>query len=67
MGIGAALVGECLRFARDAGYREMTLWTNDVLVEARRIYERAGFARAGSEPHRSVGHDHVGQTWTRAL
>jgi len=67
LGLGARLVGECIAFARRAGYGELRLWTNDVLVAARRIYERAGFTLVDSEPHRSFGHDLVSQTWTLVL
>ncbi|MQB01239.1 MAG: GNAT family N-acetyltransferase [Actinobacteria bacterium] len=63
MGIGARLVEECVRFARRAGYKQMMLWTNDVLVDARRIYERVGFRLVEEERHHSFGHDLVGQNW----
>jgi GNAT superfamily N-acetyltransferase len=66
-GIGARLVDECLAFARAAGYRRITLWTNDVLASARRIYQAAGFTLDAEEPHHSFGADLVGQTWSRPL
>ena len=67
LGVGGRLVDECLAFAKAAGYRRITLWTNDVLTAARRIYERAGFALVHREPHRSYGHDLTGETWERDL
>jgi DNA-binding MarR family transcriptional regulator/N-acetylglutamate synthase-like GNAT family acetyltransferase len=66
-GGGARLVDECLRFAKRSGYSRITLWTNDVLLAARRIYERAGFTCDRREPHHSFGHDLVGEYWSRAL
>ena len=67
LGIGARLVEECILFARHAGYERMTLWTNDILVSARRIYEAAGFRLAGEEHHHSFGKDLVGQNWSLDL
>jgi DNA-binding MarR family transcriptional regulator/GNAT superfamily N-acetyltransferase len=66
-GIGARLVAECVSFAKQAGYAELVLWTNDVLVAARRIYEKAGFKLVGASPHRSFGHDLVAQDWRLPL
>lgn len=63
LGIGTRLVDECLAFARGAGYRKIMLWTNDVLVSARRIYQAAGFHLVEEEAHHSFGHDLVGQNW----
>jgi GNAT superfamily N-acetyltransferase len=67
LGLGARLVDECVTFARDAGYRELILWTNDVLVSARRIYQAAGFELVDEHPHHRFGHDLVGQHWRLAL
>jgi len=62
-GVGRALVRTCMEFATAAGYRQMELWTNDVLTAARRIYLAEGFRLTGSEPHRSFGADLVGETY----
>jgi DNA-binding MarR family transcriptional regulator len=67
LGLGGRLVDECVAYARDAGYRELILWTNDVLVSARRIYQAAGFELVDEDPHHSFGHDLVGQHWRLAL
>ena len=66
-GIGARLVEECIGFARAAGYARIMLWTNDVLVSARRIYQAAGFTLTEEERHHSFGKDLVGQNWERPL
>jgi DNA-binding MarR family transcriptional regulator/GNAT superfamily N-acetyltransferase len=67
LGLGGRLTKECMDFARSAGYRTMVLWTNDVLVAARRIYERAGFTLMKQEAYRGFGHDLMGQDWRTPL
>ncbi|GHD99206.1 bifunctional helix-turn-helix transcriptional regulator/GNAT family N-acetyltransferase [Streptomyces alanosinicus] len=62
-GVGDRLVRAVLDFARGAGYRELVLWTNDVLAGARRIYQRHGFVLVAERAHRSFGKDLVGQDW----
>jgi DNA-binding MarR family transcriptional regulator/N-acetylglutamate synthase-like GNAT family acetyltransferase len=67
LGIGSRLVDECVRFARQAGYRKIVLWTNHVLLAARHIYEKAGFRMVHEESHHSFGHDLIGETWELVL
>jgi DNA-binding MarR family transcriptional regulator/GNAT superfamily N-acetyltransferase len=63
LGIGARLVTETVRFAREAGYRSMTLWTHSVLTAARHVYERAGFRLVATQEHDEFGKTLVGETW----
>jgi DNA-binding MarR family transcriptional regulator/GNAT superfamily N-acetyltransferase len=67
LGLGRRLVDECLQFATARGYRRMVLWTNDVLLAARHIYQGAGFELVEEAPHHSFGKDLVGQVWARDL
>jgi len=66
-GLGKRLVDECISFAKACGYRRITLWTQSILVAARKIYQDAGFELVKSEPHRSFGQNLVGETWEREL
>jgi DNA-binding MarR family transcriptional regulator/N-acetylglutamate synthase-like GNAT family acetyltransferase len=67
LGIGARLVDECILFAREKGYRKITLWTNSILLAARHIYRKAGFRLVHKERHHSFGHALVGETWDLTL
>lgn len=67
LGVGARLVAECERFARQSGYRRIRLWTQANLAAARAIYGKAGYLLVGSELHRSFGADLVGEIWELAL
>ena len=63
LGIGKRLVQECIRFARQCGYRKMTLWTQSFLLAARHIYQQAGFRLTESEANHEFGQDLVSETW----
>lgn len=67
LGLGKRLVDECTRFAKQAGYKKITLWTNSVLIAARNIYIQAGYKLVKEEPHHSFGHDLISQTWELEL
>jgi len=67
LGIGSALVAECVGFARAAGYHRIRLWTHTVLVSARRIYEAAGFRIVSTEVHHDFGKPEQGETWELVL
>jgi GNAT superfamily N-acetyltransferase len=66
-GLGKRLVGECIAFAQACGYRKITLWTQSILLAARKIYQDAGFVLVATEPHRGFGQDLIGETWEREL
>jgi DNA-binding MarR family transcriptional regulator/N-acetylglutamate synthase-like GNAT family acetyltransferase len=65
--LGARLVDECIRFARRAGYKKVTLWTHSVLKAARHIYEKAGFKLMRTERHKSWGRPVVSEHWDLVL
>jgi DNA-binding MarR family transcriptional regulator/GNAT superfamily N-acetyltransferase len=67
LGLGTRLVKESIRFARHTGYQKLMLWTNNVLVEARHIYQKSGFTLIAQEAHHSFGHDLIGETWELIL
>ncbi len=66
-GIGSRLVNECIRFARKAGYKKITLWTHSILTAARNIYQKEGFELTQSEAYHSFGQDLVSEIWERSL
>jgi GNAT superfamily N-acetyltransferase len=66
-GIGRLLVERCMAFARDAGYTRMVLWTNNVLLPARALYQTLGFTMTDAKPYRGFGYDLVGETWEQDL
>jgi DNA-binding MarR family transcriptional regulator/GNAT superfamily N-acetyltransferase len=66
-GLGKRLVGECISFAQACGYRKITLWTQSILLAARKIYQDAGFELVATEPHRSFGQCLIGETWEKEL
>jgi DNA-binding MarR family transcriptional regulator/GNAT superfamily N-acetyltransferase len=67
LGVGRALVEQCIRSGREKGYRKMTLWTQSILIAARGIYQQVGFRRVAEEKHHSFGVDLVGETWELSL
>jgi GNAT superfamily N-acetyltransferase len=68
LGIGKRLVQECVRFARQIGYKKIILWTQSELLAARRIYEHTGFHLVEKKPHQSWGRkDLVSETWELKL
>jgi len=67
LGVGRRLVAECIDFARAAGYRRVELWTQSILIAARKIYAGAGFRLTKEEPHHSFGQDLVGEHWALCL
>lgn len=67
LGVGRRLVEECIRFSRQADYREIVLWTHSILTAARRIYGSVGFVLEETETHDEFGPELVGETWRLRL
>ncbi|NIM52602.1 MAG: GNAT family N-acetyltransferase [Gemmatimonadales bacterium] len=66
-GLGAHLIDECIDFSKRNGYRKIKLWTQSILAEARRLYEKAGFVKVDQESHSSFGHDLIAEVWELPL
>ncbi|PLB49737.1 GNAT family N-acetyltransferase [Aspergillus steynii IBT 23096] len=67
LGLGAVLIDQCTRFAKEVGYSRITLWTQSVLLSARRQYERAGYRLVASEEDGTLGEGLVGECWELVL
>jgi DNA-binding MarR family transcriptional regulator/GNAT superfamily N-acetyltransferase len=67
LGLGAKLVEHCLKFARETGYDDITLWTYDRLAAARKVYQAAGFTLTSEYSDNAFGHQMMSQTWSRDL
>ena len=67
LGIGRRLVDQCVHFARQAGYRKITLWTHSQLKAARAIYQQAGFRCVHTQANRCFGRKLVDETWDLLL
>jgi len=67
LGLGRRLVEECVRFARDSGYRKIVLWTQSILTAARATYKKQGFELVHSQPERNFGYDLIAETWELKL
>jgi len=67
LGLGDALIKECISFARGVGYRKINLWTQSILAAAHHLYKKAGFVLIKEEPHHSFGKDLIGQEWELIL
>ena len=67
MGVGKRLINECIDFSKKNGYKKIILWTQSILTAAHHLYVKAGFKLVKREPHRSFGHDLIGETWELLL
>lgn len=67
LGLGRALIEQCTQFAREAGYVRVRLWTQNVLVSARRLYAKKGYKLVSSEDHGVFGEGHCGECWELVL
>ena len=63
LGLGSALIQQCTRFARETGYAQIRLWTQNVLVSARRLYAKEGYRLVSSDDHGAFGEGHYGECW----
>lgn len=67
LGLGRALIEQCTRFARETGYARIRLWTQNVLVSARRLYVKEGYRLVKFEDHGAFGEGHFGECWELVL
>jgi DNA-binding MarR family transcriptional regulator/GNAT superfamily N-acetyltransferase len=66
-GIGKRLIDECIDFSKRNGYQKIKLWTQNILMEARHLYSKAGFELVEEKTHTSFGHDLISEIWELPL